>query len=1150
MTIRVALNHLTRYRYDRLATIHPQVVRLRPAPHCRTPVHSYSLKVQPANHFVNWQQDPHGNFLARFVFPEKSRMLEIQVDLVVDMTVINPFDFFIEESATSFPFSYEPWLSTELKPYLDTSASTPVLTKYVSQVRERALTSSKMGTTDFLVGVNQAIQQDISYSIRLEPGVQTAEESLKLRSGSCRDSAWLLVQVLRSLGLAARFVSGYLVQLTADVENLDGPAGPTSDFTDLHAWTEVYLPGAGWIGLDPTSGLLTSEGHIPLAATPDPVSAAPITGGIEKCEVEFDFGMTITRIHEDPRVTKPYTPEQWSSINAVGQAVDERLSAGDVRLTMGGEPTFVSIDDMEGDEWTTAAVGKNKRQLSETLIKRLRERFTTGGLLHYGQGKWYPGESLPRWSLACYWRNDGQAIWQDDSLIADTDEDQGLNAEDAEIFVHALADQLNVEQNYIVPAFEDVAHFLVRERQLPVNVDPTDPKLKDPEERSRLVRVFQQGMNTPVGYVLPLRRQWWQAKPRWTSGPWPVRANQLFLLPGDSPIGLRLPLDSLPYSSSGPSDPLREIDPLAPVAELSSTEHRSQLSIAVEAATQPLPLRPQRLSVSSTAIAEKLRQAAADRPHFDRTPPRVRLAGELVREPTAVAPETVPADKIIRTSLCVEARGGNLFVFMPPVERIEDYLDLVAAVEATASDLQVAVVVEGYQPPSDPRLNVLKVTPDPGVIEVNTHPSANWQELVETTRALYEEARLTRLGTEKFDLDGKHTGTGGGNHIVLGGAHPSDSPFLRRPDVLKSLLGYWINHPSLSYLFCGRFIGPTSQAPRVDEGRRDALYELEMAFAQVPPRGEDCPAWLVDRLFRNLLVDMTGNTHRAEFCIDKLYSPDSSSGRLGLVELRGFEMPPHPEMSLTQQLLIRSLVAAFWETPYDEPIIEWGTTLHDRFMLPHFVWDDFNYVLGDLSRRGVQLDPAWFAAHYEFRFPLIGELHSDQLWIELRSAIEPWYVLGEEPAGGGMARYVDSSVERLQVKVRGLIDSRHAITCNGRRLPLHPTGAAGEFACGVRYRAWQPPSCLHPTIPVHTPLTFDIIDTSAGRSLDGCCYYVSHPAGRTYETFPINAAEAEARRSARFFSIGHTPGAIKIPSSERNATFPLTLDLRRAPRPV
>ena len=1172
MTIRVALHHKTSYTYDRLVTLSPQVIRLRPAPHCRTPIVSYSLKVEPEKQFLNWQQDPYGNFLARLVFPDQTRCLSVEVDLIADMTVINPFDFFLEPEATEFPFEYAPSLKTQLQPYLVTEPLSTVMRSFVGRAPRHSVK-----TNDCIVDFNQYVQHAVRYVIRLEPGVQTCEETLTKQSGSCRDSAWLLVQLLRHMGLAARFVSGYLLQLKPDVASLDGPSGAATDFTDLHAWAEVFLPGAGWVGLDPTSGLLAGEGHIPLAATPDPQSASPITGGVDKCEVEFGFEMTITRVHEDPRVTKPYTDEQWIDIEQLGEDVDRELAIGPRAFTMGGEPTFVSIDHRDEPEWNTAALGDSKRRLGGTLFRRLAKRFANGPLLHFGQGKWYPGESLPRWALGCYWRKDTEPVWTRPDLIADDDRDYGFDDGDAREFITMLAEQLQVQTEHILPGYEDTWYYLWKARKLPTNVDPFDSKLENEEDRARLARVFELGLASVVGYVLPIMPNESPTElTRWTSGQWYLRQGRMFLVPGDSAMGFRLPLDALPWLRSEERSQVVELDPMAERGELpraSSNGHvangiypnvfnsaNAHAGLAVPHLLQTrgrvLDYVKHSLSelepVLSVAVDElsshgngsgHVAQQRAIRTYSASDDTWNGSNGADV-DPSDARHQPLRMEPIVRTALCVEARGGVMHVFMPPVERIEQYLELVSAIEATADELSTPVRIEGYPPPYDYRVDHFKVTPDPGVIEVNLQPARSWKELVRNTTVLYEEAHLSRLSTEKFMLDGRHTGTGGGNHIVLGGPSPAQSPFLRRPDLLRSLVTYWNNRPSLSYLFSGLFIGPTSQAPRLDEARHESLYELEIACSQLPEDGL-CPPWLVDRIFRHLLTDLTGNTHRAEFCIDKLFSPDSSSGRLGLVEMRGFEMPPHERMSLTQQLLVRAMIARFWNKPYREKLVRWGTTLHDRFMLPHFVEQDFDEVLGELSDAGFRFEKNWFAPHIEFRFPLIGEVTRAGVQIELRQAIEPWHVLGEEFGGTGAARYVDSSVERVQVKVRGLTDPRFVIVCNGRRVPLHPTGTKGEFVAGVRFRAWQPPSCLHPTIGVHSPLVFDLLDTWNKRSLGGCTWHVSHPGGRHYATFPVNAYEAESRRVARFFQIGHTPGLQSIPESENNVDYPFTLDMRR-----
>ncbi|MBF0152219.1 MAG: transglutaminase family protein [Magnetococcales bacterium] len=1096
MTIRVALRHRTVYRFDRLVALSPHQFRLRPAPHCRTPIESYSLKIQPESHFINWQQDPFGNFLARVVFPERSRELSVDVEVVARMVTINPFDFFLEEASREFPFTYAEDLRKELLPYLEVKEKSQRLEQWL-----QSLDHKPRCTVNFLAESNQRLWRDVGYTIRMEPGVQTCEETLTRGTGSCRDTAWLLVQALRRLGLASRFVSGYLVQLVADVKSLDGPSGPAADFTDLHAWCEVYLPGAGWVGLDPTSGLFAGEGHIPLACTPDPRSAAPVTGATDPCKVEFHHHNSVTRIHEDPRVTRPYSEAQWSAIVHLGEAVDAALARGDVRLTMGGEPTFVSIDDMDGPEWTTAADGPHKRERACDLLYRLAHHFAPGSLLHFGQGKWYPGEELPRWRYACYWRTDGLPLWRTPALQGDPTRNNGAHREMARQFVESLAHRLGRIEQMSVPAYEDPIYHIWQEYTLPVGVDPLTASLDDSMERQRLARILSQGLQQPVGFALPL--EWDPDAACWCSCRWETRQGRLFLVPGDSPMGLRLPLQSLHVL---PPDQR----PLPP--ERCSFEPRDPLP-------DKMPVREARL------------------------------------------------DHFVGTALCVEPREGRLYLFLPPLTHLEGFIALVEAIEATAIELEMPVLLEGYPPPEDGRLAKFYVTPDPGVIEVNIQPAHSWTELVHCTTTLYEEARLARLGTEKFLLDGRHTGTGGGNHVTLGGPTPADSPLLRRPDLLASLVTYWQHHPGLSYLFSGLFIGPTSQAPRVDEGRDEYLHELEIALGQIPD-GEVAQPWLADRLLRHLLVDISGNTHRAEFCIDKLYAPHSPTGRLGLLELRAFEMPPHARMSLVQMVLLRALIARFWQTPYRKPLVRWGTALHDRFMLPFHVARDVAEVAAELRRAGFPFQEAWLEPFIEFRFPKVGDIQVQGIHLELRQALEPWHVLGEEVGRQGTTRFVDSSIERLQVRLGNLPPDRYRVTCNRRPLPLHNTGTVGEYVSGVRFKAWQPASAMHPLIGVHSPLVFDIVDTWNDRAIGGCTYHVAHPGGRHYDTFPVNTLEAESRRGNRFWELGHTPGpqapppppplvggrfvpqgsgiAVIQPSpADINPEFPSTLDLRR-----
>jgi uncharacterized protein (DUF2126 family) len=1019
--------------------------------------------VTPSEHLLNWQLDPHHNRRARLLFQQKTSEFVVEVNLVADLSPLNPFEFLLEPGVEQYPFDYSAEQARDLQLYRSADPPGPLLQVFLQDIR-----SIKDGTINLLLHVNRRVRDEVGYVTRLEQGVQSCEETLAKRTGSCRDSAWLLVQVLRNLGVASRFVSGYLIQLATEEGALGANSGPKTDTADLHAWAEAFLPGAGWIGLDPTSGMAASEGHIPLVCTPTASQAAPIEGTVEPADAEFGYTLSVRRLNDAGRPSKPFTEEAWRRVRQVAHSIDKELHAQDVRLTMGAEPTFVGLDEPESPQWNIDALGAAKRVRGLALIQGLREKMAPCALLHYGQGKWYPGEPLPRWALSCYWRADGVPVWEDVSLIAHEDQDYQFGAAEALKFTHALTRRLQVSSENILPAFE--------------------PGMESTE---------------PAGYIVPIRRRQPDGELRWSSQLWFPRHGQFLLSGGDSPIGFRILTETMPWVA--PDELKYELDaaPCADRAKLPSKRtHRMEL-FELDPAPDQLP-----------AISRD--------------------------------PDTAP--ELIRPSLCVQAREGRMHVFLPYTSVLADYLDLVAAVEDTCRYLKMPVWVEGYAPAADPRLRSFSVTPDPGVLEINQLPASTWDQLEELNTVLDEEARRNHLTTEKFSNDGSHLATGGGCHIVIGGASLLDSPLLRRPDLLRSMIAFWQNHPSLSYLFSGMYVGPTSQCPRVDEARIDALYELEVAFRQLPEA--DCPAWIVDGLFRNLLADVTGNTHRAEFCVDKLFPPEGLGLQLGLLELRAFEMAPHVRMTLLQMLLIRGLVCMFWKNPFDGGFVRWGTALHDRFMLPDAVKCDLSEVLTQLRRSGIDFENDWFAAHLEFRFPKIGSISAEGVELELRHALEPWNVLPEETVSGRTVRSVDSSLERIQVKLSGqLQESRYVVACNGRHVPLQRTHESGVAVAGVRYRARKLSVTLHPTIPVHAPLVFNLIDRFNERSIGQCTYYVAPPDGRLYTNRPKDAAEAAQRRQERFQVNGSATVPMKAPEEESNPVFPWTLDLRLPPEP-
>jgi uncharacterized protein (DUF2126 family)/transglutaminase-like putative cysteine protease len=1058
--VRVLVQHRSRYVYPTPTLLGPQVIRLRPSDHARARVESYRLDIAP-EHRVHWQRDPHGNRVARVTFKSGQRVeaLEIVVELAVDLRPVNPFDFFIDARAKETPFAYPDGMAGELAAFLDTGDPAYRLGRRAIELLGKL--PAKMDTVGLLVEVSSLVKQHVAYVIRDEAGVWTPEDTLVNGRGSCRDSAALLVALLRARGIAARFVSGYLVQLADEGMIPDEPKGVDRDVVDLHAWCEAYLPGAGWIGLDGTSGLFAGEGHIPLACTASPATAAPLDGTSEHAASHVEFATKIGRLGHEPRPTAPYTDDVWHDLLAAGDRADAALAAAGLLVTVGGEPTFCARDGVDAKEWQSDALGPDKWRRGRALADTLRDRLAPGGVVLHRPGKHYPGESLPRWALDVIGRAGG-ALWEHRELAHDATVDA------AHRFGAHLAGVLGVAAE-LHPAFEDPWEVLRAEAALPPAIDPRHAGLDDPEERRRLARVMDRGVGGVVGWVMPLARG-----ATWQTERWEFRREHLFLIPGDSAIGLRLPLVSL-----GP---------------------RAQ----VEWADAPQAEDPRQQRVESPAGGAR---------------PEARSA---------------------RTALCIEPRDGTLWCFVPPLPSFADFCDLVRAIDRTRGELGIDISVEGYPPPPSPEARKFAVTPDPGVLEVNIPPTATSRQAAELHDTVFEAALACGLSAERYLLDGRAAGSGGGNHLTIGAPTPLGSPWLLRPDLIASLVTFAQHHPSLSYLFSGLFVGPTSQAPRLDEARHDSLYELEVALPKLHDRAQPPPPWQVDALLRHLLVDIAGSTHRAEISIDKLYDPGSSYGRQGLVELRAFEMPPHPRMAAAQVVLARALVAAFAEKPYRHSLVRWGQELHDRFMLPHFLWRDFEDVLAATG-----LPAAAYEPFVELRCPLAGALAVGDARVEVRNALEPWHVLGEEATQSGTARYVDSSVERVELRAIGLDPERYVVAVNGIAIPLRAVAGRDTRIGGVRFRAWCPPHALQPHLGIHHPLQIAIVDTWAQRGVAGGAYHVWHPEGRAFDAPPLTRVEAAARRSQRFTVEGPPPWPAKLRRAPEHRDQPYTLDLRR-----